>query len=204
MVIFMDRQELSTNHLSPQLLIGKRIRLARLRKGWNQRELSERSKVSRTTLFQMERGAIPTPRAATLHRLATALELPVSYLNSDQPGEFEQAPLVPPSEKISAAEDFDRQTNPFVEIVRQQFPQVFSGFTSEDWDELFSSFGTGGALTEEGVRQMAEVIAKKRETLRRLSILLETHLGTAATAMIDSLFQLISVQIPETSPLSGE
>ena len=64
----------------------------------------------------------------------------------------------------------------------------------EDWDELYSSFGTGGALTEHGVLKMAETIAKKRETMRKLSILLETHLGDAAAAVIDSLFALVEVQ----------
>ena len=50
------------------------------------------------------------------------------------------------------------------------------------------------ALTEHGVLKMAETIAKKRETMRELSILLETHLGDAAAAVIDSLFALVEVQ----------
>lgn len=189
----MSSDTLLANLYSPQQVIGKRLRSARLRKGWNQSELSARSGVSRTTLFQMERGAIPSPRAATLHRLAEALEIPVAYLNPDQPIDLERWLHETPAVRSTAAGEFDRQTNPYVEVVLQQFPQVFAGFTQEDWEELYSSFGTGGALTEDGVRRTAEGIAKKRETLRRLSILLETHLGDAAAAMVDSLFDLVKV-----------
>lgn len=195
----MSRDTLLTGVHSPQLVIGKRIRSARLRKGWNQSELSARSGISRTTLFQMERGAIPSPRAATLHRLAEALEIPVTYLNPDQPIDLDQLRHETPKTGASAAAEFDRQTNPYVDVVMQQFPQAFAGFTPEDWVELYSTFGTGGALTEDGVRRTAESIAKKRETLRRLSILLETHLGDAAAAMVDSLFDLVQVA-HQTSP----
>lgn len=181
---------------SPQLAIAKRIRAERLRKGWNQLVLAAKAGVSRTTLFQLERGAIPTPRAITLHRLACALEIPVAWLNPSEqsaPAD-EQRPRVPPA--LTSAGEFDRRTNPYVDVVAQQYPQIFSGFAADDWDELYGSFGTGGALTEEGVLQTSLKIARKRETLRRVSILLETHLADPTRAMVDSLFQLIEVPCP--------
>lgn len=193
MIVIYETRLANLKTTSPQLLAGKRILSARLRKGWNQSELSARSGVSRTTLFQLERGAIPSPRAATLYRLAEALEIPVAYLNPDQPFDLDRMSHDNSPPNSSAAGEFDRQTNPYVDIVRQQFPQVFAEFTQDDWDELYSSFGTGGALTEGGVLRTAEGIAKKRETLRRLSILLETHLAAAAAAMVDSLFDLVKV-----------
>jgi len=189
---------------SPQLAIGQRIRAARLRKGWHQLDLAAKAGVSRTTLFQLERGSIPAPRATTLHRLAAALEIPVSWLNRDQlPEVFE-----PPTAAMPIGE-FDRQTNPYVDLMQQQFPQVFAGFTPDDWDELYSSFGTGGALTEEGVLQSATLIAGKRETLRRVSMLLETHLAEPTTAMVNSLYALIDVaasssQTIANGPLSAD
>jgi transcriptional regulator with XRE-family HTH domain len=190
MVFSMVCERPSQNQNSTQAMIGKRIRAARLRKGWNQCELAARSGVSRTTLFQMERGAIPSPRAATLHRLAQALDLPTTLLSPDDLSDAEC--LSRPTGLLSVnSAPFDRQTNPYVDVVAAQFPELFAGFTPEDWDELYSSFGTGGALTEEGVLQAAKTIAKKRETLRRLSIVLETHLGEAAMAMVDSLYQLV-------------
>lgn len=186
----VQHASLAVNSSLP-LAIGKRIRAARLRKGWNQSVLAEQAGVSRTTLFQMERGAIPTPRAATLHRLATALEIPVSWLNPDEEPEPRNAFGTRPTGDHADSASFDRQTNPYVEVVEQQFPDVFAGFIAEDWDELYSSFGTGGALTEEGVLQTALAISHKRETLRRVSLLLETHLAEPTKAMVDSLFVLI-------------
>jgi transcriptional regulator with XRE-family HTH domain len=175
-----------------ELTIGQRIRSARLRKGWNQLDLAAKAGVSRTTLYQLERGAIPSPRAATLHRLASALEIPDSWLNSAElPDEF-QPPRV--SSLSETTREFDRQTNPYVDVVQAQFPEVFTGFTDADWDELYSTFGAGGALTEDGVLQAARLIASKRETLRRVSLLLETHLAEPTKAMVDSLFALIELK----------
>lgn len=177
------------DRLPPELAVGQRIRSARLKQGWNQLELAARAHVSRTTLYQLERGAIASPHLATLHRLAKALEIPVSWLNADElPQSF------PPPLATADARDFDRQTNPCVEVVSAQFPDVFAGFTAADWDELYSTFGAGGALTEEGVLAAAQVIAGKRETLRRVSLLLETHLAEPTKAMVDSLFALIEVR----------
>lgn len=173
----------------PELAVGQRIRSARLKKGWNQLELAAQAHVSRTTLYQLERGTIASPHVATLHRLAKALDIPVSWLNVD---ELPQA-FVPP-QVTGAAGEFDRQTNPCVDVVSAQFPDVFAGFTAADWDELYSTFGTGGALTEDGVLAAARVIAGKHETLRRVSLLLETHLAEPTKALVDSLFALIEVR----------
>lgn len=182
---------------SPQTLCGKRLLAARLRKGWNQSILAEKSGVSRTTLFQMERGAIPSPRALTLNRLAAALDIPVSWLNPNDETLSEPAVVAPNPVRSSA--EFDRQTNPYVDVVRQQYPNVFADFTNDDWDELYSCFGTGGALTEDGVLQAALVISSKRETLRRVSLLLETHLAQPTKAMVDSLFSLVEAPASATA-----
>lgn len=192
----------SAREFPPQLAIGQSIRAARLRKGWNQLTLAAKSGVSRTTLFQMERGAIPTPRAATLHRLAVALEIPVALLNPQQASSAVAEVAQRPQQTAVAASEFDRQTNPYVDVVAQQYPQLFSAFVPDDWDELYSSFGTGGALTEEGVLEASIKISRKRETLRKVSILLETHLAEPTRAMVDSLFQLVEVPSPadETRP----
>jgi transcriptional regulator with XRE-family HTH domain len=183
---------MATTTPSSQATVGQRIRAARLRKGWNQLELASKSGVSRTTLYQMERGLIPTPRAATLHRLAKTLDIPVAWLDAEESLEpFPVAHDNPPA--AGGARTFDRLTNPFVDVVARQSPELFAGFTAEDWDELYSTFGVGGALTEEGVFQTAARIARKRETLRRVSILLETHLAEPTAALVNSLFQLIEV-----------
>lgn len=185
----------------PQQALGKRILAARLRKGWNLSVLASKAGVSRTTLFQMERGAVPSPRAATLHRLAVALEIPVAQLNPQEqsPAEWRSNGLMPP--ELSTKTELDRRVNPYVDVLVQQFPQVFAGFTPDDWGELYNSFGNAAAMNEENLLQAATNIAHKRETLRRLSMLLETHLAAAAAAMINGLFDLAHLSHASESPL---
>lgn len=184
----MDTAAADSDHHPPQVITAKRITASRLRKGLSQLELAQRAGVSRTTLFQLERGAISNPRPVTLNKLACALDLPVHLLS---------APPLEPNPSRSEAAEFDRQTNPYVAVVSEQYPQVFAAFGRDDWDELYSSFGTGGALTEEGVLQLALKIARKRETLRRVAVLLETHLAEPTCAMVDSLFELVEVRREE-------
>src|SRR4051812_2631311 len=111
----------SAREFPPQIAIGQSIRAARLRKGWNQLMLASKSGVSRTTLFQLERGAIPTPRAATLHRLAVALEIPVALLNPQQASSAVVEAAQRPQAAARGASEFDRQTNPYVDVVAQQY-----------------------------------------------------------------------------------
>lgn len=196
----MGSDEQNDTRTSPQHWAGQQIRAARLRKGWNQLVLADKAGVSRTTLYQLERGAIPAPRFATLYRLATALEIPVTWLTPEALSET-AVDVSDQTEARQAAAELDRQTNPYVDAVRSQYPQVFAGFTPVDWDELISAFGTGGPLTEAGVLQAALVISQKRETLRRVSVLLETHLAEPTTAMVNSLFDLIQVVVPPTAPV---
>lgn len=99
-----------------------------------------------------------------------------------------------------SARDFDRATNPEVLAVAERHPDVFANWTSSDWDELHSVFGTGGALSEEGVLAQAARLQSKRELIRQLEVVLETHLGEAATAMIRGLYE--RVVLPAES--SGE
>lgn len=106
---------------------------------------------------------------------------------------------------LEARQAFDRRTNPVVTEVAAEAPELFSGWTADDWDELYSQFATGGALREEGVRITAARINHDRETLYRLRVVLQTHLADVAAGMVDTLYQLISVQPPavgadETAP----
>lgn len=57
-------------------------RLTELRKkrGWNQKELSEHSKVSQATISRIENGEVKEVRGEALRRLAGALETSVDYL----------------------------------------------------------------------------------------------------------------------------
>lgn len=164
--------------------IGGRVRAARIRRGWSQRELADAAGLSRTTLVLLERGADHLPRAETIHRLASALRVdPEELLGPEFPGAEESS--------LSAVVAYDQATNPCVAAAIEAEPELFDGFRDADWQELTSTFGVGGALTEEGVLAVARAIRRKRDVLFRVEVLLETHLADATVAMIDSLYNLV-------------
>lgn len=169
--------------------LGRRIVEARRQRGWTREELAQRADVSRTTLHHLERGATTRPRADTLARLATALGLVPAELHA----------LVDSSPE-SGAEAFDRQTNSAIQEVFDASPGLFSGWSREDWDELCSTFGTGGRLNEEGIRSEAERINRRRETIDRLRLVMETHLADVAERMVDTLYDMVAARPPTEPP----
>lgn len=99
--------------------------------------------------------------------------------------------------------DFDRLTNPVIDDVRAESPELFAGWTDAEWDQLYSTFGVGGALRAEGVREAASQIQRQRETVGRLQIVLETHLRDVAEELIGALFRLVQVSLPTPRGQSG-
>jgi len=65
--------------------LGKRIETLRIDRGWNKKELAERSKLHPSVITLLERDAIPNVRTTTLQKVADALGIPLScLLNEDQ------------------------------------------------------------------------------------------------------------------------
>src|SRR5277367_2975577 len=60
--------------------LSKRIRDLRYAKGWGPDELASRAKISRTALYQIERGNTSKPQAGTLRRISRALGVPLEVL----------------------------------------------------------------------------------------------------------------------------
>ncbi len=60
--------------------LADRIRSCRYAKGLGPEELAEIAEISRTALYQIEAGKTETPRAATLLRIARALDVSVEEL----------------------------------------------------------------------------------------------------------------------------
>ena len=60
--------------------LSKRIRDLRYAKGWGPDELASRAKISRTALYQIERGNTSKPQASTLKRICRALGVPLEIL----------------------------------------------------------------------------------------------------------------------------
>src|SRR5438270_11774694 len=86
--------------------LAKRIRDLRYSKGWGPDELANRAKISRTALYQIERGNTSKPQAGTLRRISRALGVPLEALlditpltSGELPGEPSEVavPALPPA-----------------------------------------------------------------------------------------------------------
>ena len=62
------------------MTLAQRVRDQRYAKGWGPDELASRAAISRTALYQIESGKTEQPRAATLRRIAQALDIPTEVL----------------------------------------------------------------------------------------------------------------------------
>jgi hypothetical protein len=119
-------------------------------------------------------------RPETLHRLAVGLGVAPDELFADP--------------ALLAHRLFDRRTNPLVETVIHQQPQLFAGWTERDFDELYSRFAAGGSLTEEGAVAAVEAMNHNREVHRRVALLLESGEAPLLSAMVEILYERIRVR----------
>jgi transcriptional regulator with XRE-family HTH domain len=66
--------------------LSKQIRDLRYAKGWGPDELASRAKISRTALYQIERGNTSKPQAGTLRKICRALGVTLESLLEKEPG----------------------------------------------------------------------------------------------------------------------
>lgn len=120
------------------------------------------------------------PHAKTIHRLAQGLNVSVDEL-FQTPGTL-------------AHRLFDRQSNPAVDQIVAQHPDLFDGWTQDDFDELYSHFGTGGPLTPEGVLEVTHGMNLKRDVHEKVALLLESGEADTLVGLIDVLYKKIIVR----------
>lgn len=182
--------------LSPNLIpvLAARIRRERLERGWDLAELARRAEVSRTTLYHLEKGHTRKLRTSTVKAIADAFQIPGESLTGGEPALPNPIPSFPLP--TASVDHFDRATNPAIAEVARERPTVFQGWTNQEWDELYSQFGVGGALTPLGVLSAAEAMNQKRETIRQLHVVLDTHLRDAARAVIETFYQMVQAKAP--------
>lgn len=150
-------------------------------------EVASRAEIDRRTVQAvLNDSGKPHPR--TIHQLADALGVAAD--------EF----YVEPSQLLYR--QFDRETNPVVAEVVEARSALFDGWTAGDFDELHSRFGTGGALTHEGVQTVAEEMNLRRALHEKLAVLLESSHKELAQKMVELLYNqaIVSGQAagPET------
>ena len=141
-------------------------------------EVARRAAIDRRTVQAVLNGS-GKPHPKTIHQLAEAFGVGAD--------EF----YVEPSQLLSR--QFDHDSNPLVGEVIEAHPRVFDGWTAVDFDELHSRFGTGGALTDEGVLEAAEAMNERRVVYEKLAVLLESSQKDLARKMIELLYDQVVV-----------
>lgn len=161
------------------VLIADNLRRLMARDGLTVEMLIDRTRLNRRTIKSLLQGRATRPHAKTLNRLATGLDVCVDEL-------FQNPSTL-------AQRQFDRQTNPAVDELAARQPQLFAGWTREDFDELYSRVGTGGALTITGARQVAEAMNHKRQLQAKISLLLESSEADLLESLVEALYRRVLV-----------
>ena len=143
-------------------------------------EVSERTGLDERTIRAVLRDT-KRPQPRTLHRLAEGLGVSIDEFFLD------------PSQLLYR--HFDGQTNPAVEELLAEDPQLFAGWSEGDFDELHSRMGHGGPLTPDGAMQAARDMNRKRQLHEKLDVLLESSQADLAATLLSAMYD--KVVVPE-------
>jgi transcriptional regulator with XRE-family HTH domain len=156
---------------------AENLRRLMARAGLTIEGLAERAGVDPRTVKGILRG--DRPHARTLHRLAQGLGV-----ESDE--------LFEPS-AAAARRRFDRATNGVVDEALAGCPEMCADWTEADFDELYSRFGAGGALTADGALETVRAMNRNRETHEKVAVLLETAEAEMLRQIVDALYRRVAV-----------
>jgi len=159
-------------------ILAANIRRLMARDGLTFEEVVAASGLDDRTLRALARGN-NNPHARTLHKLAQGLGVSVEELFR-APGR-------------AAPRQFDRATNTLVESVVACNSQTFKNWSENEFDELYSRFGTGGQLTEAGILAAAEAMNAKRDLWRQISVILESGEAELLSDFITLLYHRVKV-----------
>ena len=158
-------------------VIATNVRRVMARDGLTFVDVVEATGLDERTIRGLVRG-VNKPHARTLHKFAEGLGISVDEL-------FQQPVALP-------RQSFDRATNPLVQTVVESHESTFAAWSDVDFDELYSHFGTGGALTESGVLAAAEAINAKRSLLRQVSVVLESSEADLLADFVKLLYRRVT------------
>ncbi len=168
------------------------LRRLMARQGLSVLQVVERTGLDERTIKTILSGANSRPHARTLFQLAQGLGVESDEL-FQTPGALSHRA-------------FDRQTNPLVDQVVAAEPALFAEWSTADFDELYSRFGHGGALTTEGTRAVVEQMNQQRDVHRKVALLLQTSQADVLQGLVNVLYKKIACHTPSTAPsnLSNE
>ncbi len=158
--------------------IAANLRRLMARSGMTVQQVVEATGLNRRTVKSILAGQ-KKPHARTLNRLALGLGVSADEF-------FQNASLL-------AHRLFDERTNPLVQEVVNEHPQMFDGWTQGDFAELYSRFGTGGPLTASGTLDVVVAMNQKRDVHHKVALLLESGEAEFLARVVDLLYQRIVV-----------
>ena len=157
------------------------FRRALKRSGLTIQQLADRTGVDLQTLRRWRREGVAQPEHEHIERIASVF----GFANPWSLMEPMETVARPPTDGRS----LDRATNPYVDEVLQDRPELFADFLPVDWDELYSLHGTGGPLTYDGVIQAATRINDKRDLRRKFEVVMETHHFQTLAHLVNVLYR---------------
>ena len=145
--------------------LAQRVRDYRYSKGWGPDELASRAAISRTALYQIERGKTELPRAATLRRIAMALDVSMDALLGH--GEWEEDADAGDRHRPAKADRRGVPQRSTVDPAVWKYRARIGGATAEDPDgSRFAIAAEEWAANDEPARgSETELIAKLRALL---------------------------------------
>ena len=130
------------------------------------------------------------PHARTLNKLARGLDVAIDDL------------FRPPGRH--SPRQFDRATNMLVDGLVAEHAATFTNWSEVDFDELYSRFGTGGQLTEDGVLAAADAMNARRDVWRQVSVILESGEAKLLAEFVELLYRrAIATPAPIPSTIGG-
>jgi transcriptional regulator with XRE-family HTH domain len=141
------------------------------------RDVVQRTGLNQRTVKRILAGRSARPHARTLHRLARGLGVGAE--------EFFRG---------SSSRSFDAQTNPAVRELLDAQPELFAHWQDEDFDELYSHFGTGGALTRDGVLRVVQQIHRRQQVQAKVAVILQTDQADLLAELVDLLYRRAVVE----------
>ena len=168
---------LANSPLSSTAIVAHNLRRLMAKHGLTYEDVVEASGLDARTIRGVVNG-VKQPHAKTVQRLAAALGVENEEL------------FAAPTGMTAAA--FDLATNPLVAEQAAACPKLFTGWTPEDYAELASRFGVGGALTAEGVLRAAEQQNERRELVERARVVLESDHAEVLSELINVLYRRVT------------
>ena len=78
--------------------------------------------------------------------------------------------------------------------------KTFTNWSEADFDELYSRFGTGGQLTEDGVLAVAQAMNVKRDVWRQVSVILESGEAELLSQFVGVLYGRVTATTQTGQP----